>query len=242
MERARDRPVLGTIRLAVSIVWASGRRQVVWILVATVVTAAAVAGELLVGRTLLDLLAGSEQVDAGDLAPSLALLGVLLMVSALSQAVANELRIPLGEQVARRTMDEILDVATEVGLEAHEGPDFHDRLQRARFAAAGQSSAVVFGLVTVVTTLAVAIGVVAVLLSVAPVLVPIAVLGYVPVAYVNVRNNRATYEMEFDLTELQRERTHLEYLMTDRVEAKEVRSYGIVPTLRAWHAAFWTPA
>ena len=47
-----------------------------------------------------------------------------------------------------------------------------------------------------VSTLVVAIGVVAVLVSVAPVLVPFAVLGYVPIAYVNVRNNRARYALE----------------------------------------------
>ena len=147
--------------------------------------------------------------------------------------------MPLGEQVYRRTMDEILDVATEVELEAYEGSEFHDRLQRARLAAGGQSSAVVFGLVTIVSTLVVTVGVVAVLFTVAPILVPIAVLGYVPIALVNVRNNRARYQLELELTELQRDRSYLEYLMTDRNEAKEIRSYDIAPTLRAWHAELW---
>ena len=61
------------------------------------------------------------------------------------------------------------------------------------------------------------------LLTVAPVLVPLAILGYMPIAFVNVRNNRARYELERELTELQRDRSYLEYLMTERVEAKEVR-------------------
>ena len=90
-------------------------------------------------------------------------------------------------------MDEILDVATEVELEAYEGTEFHDRMQRARFAAGGQSVGSGVRLVTIVSTLVVAIGVVIVLMTVAPVLVPIAVLGYVPIAFVNVRNNRARY-------------------------------------------------
>ncbi len=238
MEAPRNRHALKTVRLAVSLVWASGRALFLLIVASTIVTGAAIAGQLLVGRTLLDLIAG-KNVDAGDLAPYLVALGVLLMVSALSQAGATELKIPLSEHLARHTMNELLDVATEVNLEAYEGANFHDRLERARFAATGQSSAVVFGLVTVVSTLVVAVGVVGVLLSVAPILVPIAVLGYVPIAYVNVRNNRATYQMEFDLTELQRERMYLEYLMTNRVDAKEIRSYGIVPTLRGWHADIW---
>ena len=137
-------------------------------------------------------------------------------------------------------MDEILDVATEVELEAYEGPEFHDRLQRARLAAGGQSSAVVFGLVTIVSTLVVTIGVVVVLLTVAPVLVPIAVLGYVPIALVNVpQQPRPLPSSSSEQTELQRDRSYLEYLMTDRIEAKEIRSYDVAPTLRRWHAELW---
>jgi ATP-binding cassette, subfamily B, bacterial len=239
MKTSENRHVFRTIRLALSLVWRSGRLQFLFILGATVVTSLSVAGQLLVGRQILDLLAGGSKVAASELAPYLVVLGALLMVSALSQAVTSELRIPLGEKVTRRTMDEILDVATEVELEEYEGSDFHDRLERARYAAGGQSSAVVFGLVTVMSTLIVAIGVVAVLLAVVPILVPVAVVGYLPIAYVNVRNNRATHQLEWELTELQRERSYLEYVMTDRVEAKEIRAYGIVPTLRSWHSGLW---
>jgi ATP-binding cassette, subfamily B, bacterial len=239
VEEQRDRHALRTIRLALSLVFASGRLQLVLIVASTVVTALSIAGQLLVGRQLLNLLAGSKHVDAGELAPYLVALGVLLMVSALSQAIVSELRIPLQEKVHRRTMDEILDVSTEVELEEYEGSEFHDRLERARYAAGGQSAAVVFGLVTVVSTLIVAVGVVGVLFTVVPILVPVAVIGYLPIAYVNVRNNRATYQLEWELTELQRERSYLEYVMTERVEAKEIRAYGIVPTLRGWHGALW---
>ncbi len=239
MTGARVRRVLRTIKLAISIVWEAGRRQLLTIIGASVVTSLAIAGQLLVGRSLLDMLADDRNVSAGDLAPDLVLLGVLLMVAALSQAVATELRLPLGEEVYRRTMNEILDVATEVDLETYESSDFHDRLQRARLAASGQSAAVVFGIVTIVSTLVVTIGVVAVLFTVAPILLPIALIGYVPIAVVNVRNNRARYQLELELTELQRDRSYMEYLMTERVEAKEVRAYDTAPTLRRWHAALW---
>jgi ATP-binding cassette subfamily B protein len=230
----------GTIRLAISLVYRSGRREMLLIVASSVVTSLAIAGQLLIGRTILDLLAGDDDVSAGDLAPYLVALGALLLLSALSQAFASELRVPLTEKVHRRAMDEILDVAIEVELETYEGSEFHDRLQRARIAAGGQSSAVVFGLVTIVTTLVVAIGVTTVLLTVAPVLVPAAVLGYVPIALVNVKNNRMRYEMERNLTELQRERAYLEWVMTERNDAKEIRSYAVAPTLRTWHAELWS--
>jgi len=233
------RGTLRTIRLAVSLVYRSGRRQLLVIVGASVITSVALAGQLLVGRTILDLLAENDRVDAGELAPYLAMLGILLLVAAMSQAVATELRLPLSEQVARHTMDQVLDVATEVELEAYEGAEFHDRLQRARLAAGAQSSAVVFGLVTIISTLVVTVGVVAVLVTVAPILVPIAVLGYLPIALVNVRNNHARYKLEVEQTELLRNRSYLEFVMTDRVEAKEIRAYEAAPTLRSWHAQLW---
>lgn len=239
MRLVRGRSTLRTIRLAISLVLESGRRLTAVIVGTSVVTSLAIAGQLLVGRELLDLLAGNDRVDAGELAPYLAILGVLLAVSALSQALVGELRVPLGERLYRRTMDEVLDVATEVDLEAYESTTFHDELQRARYAAGGQSSSVVFGLITIVSTLVIATGVVAVILTIAPLLVPIAVLGYVPIAWVNVRNNRARYQLELDMTELQRDRGYLEFVMTEREDAKEVRAYRTAPTLRRWHSELW---
>lgn len=234
----RARSAWRTVRLATSLVASAGRGQFAVIVASTFVSSAALAGELFVGRHLLDLLA-DDASGAGDLTVPLVLLAILLMVAAIARAVAAELRITLVEQVHRGAMDEILDVATEVDLEAYEGSEFADRLQRARVASAGQSAAVVFGLVTLVSTLVVAAGVVLVLLAVAPVLVPVAVLGYLPIAFVNVRKNRAHYELERDLTELGRDRLYLESLLTERAHAKEIRSFEMAPTIRRWHARLW---
>ena len=88
---------LGTIRAAVALVWSAGPRQLTIILLTTVVTSLAIAGQLLVGRTLLDRLADNEHTDAGELAGPLLVLGALMLIGAVSQAVAGELRIPLGE-------------------------------------------------------------------------------------------------------------------------------------------------
>ncbi len=55
--------MLATIRAALALVYSSGRRQLLLIFVSTIVTSAAIAGQLLVGRTLLDLLADSDRVE-----------------------------------------------------------------------------------------------------------------------------------------------------------------------------------
>ena len=170
----------------------------------------------------------NESVDAAELAPFLVALAALLIVSALSQALAGELRLPLGERVYRRTMDDILDVAVEVELEAYETSEFADQLERARLTAGGQSQAVVFGVVSIVSAFVIAAGIVAVLFGVAPILVPVALVGYVPIVLVTIRNNRARYRLEYELTELQRERAYLEYVLSDRTDTKEV------PPRTAW--------
>src|SRR5699024_5889375 len=71
------------------------------------------------------------------------------------------------------------------------------------------------------------------------ILVPVALLGYLPIALVNVRNNRARHQLEVEQTELLRNRSYLEFLMTDRSEATEIRAYGAAATLRRWHSEIW---
>ncbi len=239
MTRFGNRKAFGTIRLAIHLVVSADRRRLFFIVGATIITSLAVAAQLLIGRKLLDLISAESGATARELAPYLVLLAATLLIGSMGQAMATEHRVLLGEKVHRRTMNEVLDTATEVDLEEYERPEFHDRLGRATAAAGGQSSAVVFGLVTMVSTFAVSLGVVGVLITVTPTLIPIAVAGAIPVVVVNVRNNRARYEMERSQTELLRERGYFEYLMTGRGEAKEVRAYGTAPTLRTWHDALW---
>ena len=236
---ARSPAALTTVRLAMTLVWSAGRGYVLLVAAASVVVSVSLAGQLLVGRELLNLITGDEAVDPVDIVPYLVALGVMLLLSALSQAAATELRVPLSEQVHRKVTEQIFDIATEAEIEVYEGPEFHDRLARAQAGGGGHSSAIVWGTVTMLTTVFVALGVTAVLLTIAPVLVPIVVLGYLPVAFVTMRNNRAFHRMEWNLSEIQRERGYLQFLLTHRDEAKEIRSYGIAATLRRWHGEHW---
>ena len=227
------------LRLAIGLVYRSGPWQLTFVAASALLTSVMVAGQLLVGRTLLDLIAEGDSVGAGELAPYLLVLGSLMVVSAVSQAAAAEVR-----SAARRA-----GAPSDDGRDSRRRDRGRPRGVRGRGVprptAAGEDrcrravAAVVFGLVTIVSTLLVTIGVVVVLITVAPVLLPIALIGYLPVAFVNVRNTRARYRIEHELTELHRDRSYLEYLMTERPDAKEVRAYGIAPTLRTWHGDLW---
>ena len=92
-----------------------------------------------------------------------------------------------------------------------------------------------WGLITLLTTAVSSIAVGAVLLSVAPILVPVAVVAYVPIALASVRNTKAAYKMHYGLAELDRDRLYHERLLTGRLEAKEVRAFGLTTWLRTRH-------
>ncbi len=183
----------------------------------------------------MELLTDSTDVDAADLVPWLVLLGIALVGTSLVNTSTAELRILLGELVHRRAMDQLLEVTTAVELEAFEDPGFHDRVRLAREHADTYAWQVVWGLVTFITTVLSAVVVVGVLLSVAPLLVPVALVAFIPIAIVNVRNTRALYRMHYDLAELDRDRSYHERLLTDRLEAREVRAFGLAGWLRSRH-------
>ena len=162
-----------------------------------------------------------------------------LVATSLVNAAMAELRILIAELVHQRAMDQLLEVTTAVELEAFEDPSFHDRIRLARENADTYAWGVVWGLLTFSTAAFSAAVVVVVLLSVAPLLVPVALLALVPIAFVSVRNTRLLYRMHYDLAELDRDRTYHERLLTDRLEAREVRAFGLQQWLRARHDAMF---
>ena len=229
------RAALRTIRLAVRLVWSAAPRETLLTLVLTVVGALLTGAELLIGRELVNLLVDGNDVDAADLLPWLVLLGVSLVATSLVNASTAELRILLSELVQRRAVDQLLEVSTAVELEAFEDPGFHDRIRLAREHADTYAWQVVWGLVTFMTTAFSGAVIILVLLGVAPLLVPIALVAFIPIAVVNVRNTRALYRMHYGLAELDRDRSYHERLLTDRLEAREVRAFGLAGWLRARH-------
>ena len=227
------------LRIAGRLIFSAAPKETALIMVLTVSGAVLTAAELLVGRELVDLLVDGDDVTLSDLTPWLILLGASLVATSLVNAGAAELKILISELVQRRAVDELLEVATAAELEAFEDPQFHDRIRLAREHADTRAWQVVWGLVTLATTAFSSIAVVLVLLGVAPLLVPVAALGFAPIAFVTVRNTRALYRMHYELAEADRDRAYHERLLTDRLDAREVRAYGLATWLRARHDALF---
>jgi ATP-binding cassette, subfamily B, bacterial len=237
VQRRGPRRLLATATLAYRLVDSAARRELRWTLALTVTGSALTVGELLVGRQLVNLLVGDAAAETApiDLVPWLVLLGALLVGTALVNTAVAELRILLNELVHRRAIEQVLEAATTAELEDFEDPDFHDEVQRAREHADTYAWEVVWGLVTLMSTALSALAVLGVLLAIAPLLVPIAAVAYVPIAFAGVLNTRILYRLRYGLAELDRDRAYHERLLTGRLEAKEVRAFGLATWLRRRH-------
>ena len=229
-----------TVRLGVALVHSAAPRELWLTLALTVFGALLTAAELLVGRELVNLLVDADDATASELVPWLVLLGLTLVATALVTTGLNELRILTAELVHRRAMDQLLEVTTAVELEAFEDPTFHDRIRLAREHADTYAWEVVWGLVTLMTT---AFQSIAVGLGVAE--------RRTTARARRVRGVRADLVRQRPQhqgalppplrprRESDRDRTYHERLLTDRLEAREVRAFGLAGWLRARHDALF---
>ena len=132
-------------REAVRLVWAAGRRELLVVLAVKVVNGLGLAAVLLLGKGVLDevIAAGRSGAGAGEVLPRLLLLTVVTASLGFLSAIGREHREILAELASRYAQSQIIDVASEVELEAYDTPAFHNRLVRRPAAASsgpGRSS------------------------------------------------------------------------------------------------------
>lgn len=82
---------------------------------------------LLLGR---DALAAFGGAGPGGFFQPLGMLGLVYGLSMIFGLISGEMETFVTAQAQRKTMDEVLDVATTVRLEAYESPQFFDHLKR----------------------------------------------------------------------------------------------------------------
>ncbi len=228
----RDLP--GLIRSSLRLVWEAGRG--VFLLTATLqlLTAIAAGLQLFATKYALDsVLAAGGGDSFTTVVPSIAILVGLTVVMEVAGSVQSEQSRVLGELVARRAYDRVLDVSTKIDLIAYESPDFYDRLRRANMQGQFRSLQTVQSLLGLVGATIAAVGIVVALTSMQPWLLPIVTLGYVPVWLVSRKNTRDTYRFAFGMTPNDRQRNYLQNLLLSRDNAKEVRAFNLGPFLRA---------
>jgi ABC-type multidrug transport system fused ATPase/permease subunit len=185
---------------------------------------------LLLGRNALAAFTGAGQ---GTLFRPLSLLGVVYGLSTVFGMIAGELESLLTTQVQRKTMDDVLDVATSVRLEAYESPQFFDHLKRVESNALSEPATIVRTLMQLPANLAAVAAVVGALFLLQPLLLPIVALSIIPLALMTRINSRRAFEFAKERAPGDRERDYLRTLLTGKDEAKEVRAFGVGAELRS---------
>ena len=221
-------------REAVRLVWAAGRHELLVVLAVKVVNGLGLAAVLLLGKGVLDevIAAGRSGAGAGEVLPRLLLLTVVTASLGFLSAIGREHREILAELASRYAQSQIIDVASEVELEAYDTPAFHDRLVRA--AAGGQFRPwqVVEGLTGLAGAAIGIAGIALALLALQPWLVPLVLAASVPLLIAVARGGELMFGFRHRMTETERRRNYLYMLLSGKDAAKELRAFGLGGFLR----------
>ena len=223
---------LGRLRRLVgsslSLVWSSGRRLLLALVAVQLLSAVALAAQVItVERVLSGMLTTVQGHVMDEVLLPVLVLALLSAVAAVAGAVQGQLQRLLGESVGRRMWGQVLEVATGVGLRYFESPEFYNRLQRVQTSAVVRPYQVTQGLLAMGGALAASIGLGITLFAISPVLLPLVVVAGVPLLVTSSRESRLEFDFSVRQTPAVRLRGYFTLLQTGRDEAKEVRAYGL---------------
>jgi len=217
---------------AVRLAWRASARNLLGFAACEVLSALALAAQLLLVKGLLSNVIGSENPAAGPLIPYLVGLVAITVVGSAVRTIGSQQQVLLGELVRLETFAEIIRVSSGVPLEAFETPVFHDKLERARRAGAFRPVQMVNNVATFTSSLLACAGLATVLAAMQPLFLVLIAAAAIPLVVATLSNSRAAYIFEYALTANDRERTYLMELLTGRETAKELRAFSSTGYLR----------
>ena len=222
------------IRSSLSMVWASAPRPFLALVVLQVLSAAALALQVLAVKWVLSaVLATSEGAGIHGVVGPVLLLAGLTAFGAVSGAVQAQLQRVVGEMVARTMWTRVLGVAIGVDLRHFESPEFYDHLNRVQTNAVTRPYQVTQGVLSMASSGVATVGLGIALASVSPILLLLVLVGGIPLLVTSRRESRLEFDFSVRQTPVLRQRSYLALLQTGRDEAKEVRAFGLGDWLRS---------
>jgi ATP-binding cassette subfamily B protein len=226
---------------AFRVVWAAARREFIFTTTLQVASSIAVVAQLLLGREVLSiLLARGGHTDFTKSVPYVIALAVITGLVSVANIARFEYQQVLGEMITRHALERVLSVAMSTDLASFEQSSFHDRLQRAQMNSGSRPLQMTVGVTSLVGSATGAIGIGAALLFVQPFLVLVSIIAVVPVGLATLRAGRALYRFSFEQTERDRRRIYLQFLLTNKDSAKEIRAYALGETLRGRYSSLYS--
>ena len=238
--RRSVRALPALLRSAVGLAWNADRRAFAIVSGLELVSGVAIAAQVYFVTKVVAALLNSERGEPVTRAlPPIIALAVLITYSGVSDAIVRQQQRLLAFLTERNTRRRILDVAGAVDLWSYETSSFYDRLRRVQTSAMTRPYFLTLGLISVVGGLAGAVSLAVAVVLIQPMLLPLIVASGVPLWLTGRRSSRREFAFAVAATPVQRMRDYLDTTLTGRSEAKELRAFGAVATLRKRYDAVY---
>ena len=214
------------VRLSLALVWRAAKRELLEIVALQTLMAAALAGQLLLVRSLLSHLVGRTAQFTALVPQILGITGLTIAIGLATTVLGLRGRL-LGQLVALHASTDVVRTATSVDLITYEVPGFHDHLQRAQLAAASRPAAMVQELIGTAGAILSIGGIAFALLVIQPLFCLLALAAYVPIWLATRRAGSVGYRQSVEQTERLRMRQYLFETLTTKAPAQEIRAFGI---------------
>ena len=235
------RGLVRVARSAVRVAWSASPRLFAACALAQLVVAILLGVQVLMGKLALDAILDAASTD-GSVRDAIAPLVGLVAAGAVGSLVGTFQGLAqrvLGEQVRRTTLDDTLAVTTAVDLETFESPEFFDDLQRVQTNALVQPLTLSQGLVGSIGGVLGIGGLTVALLAIEPLVVPLLFASALPLWLLSRASGKLEFAFNVAQTPGNRLRLYLVYTLTGREQAKEMRAFGLGPSLRRrWERSY----
>jgi ATP-binding cassette subfamily B protein len=231
----------GLARSAIQIARASNRSLFYLSAAAQILIAVLLGVQVLLAKLALEAIleATATNGTVDDALPSLIGLVAAGALSSFASTFQVQAQRLLGEHVRRETLEATLDVTTAVDLETFESPEFFDDLQRVQTNSLTQPLTLSQGLITTFGGIMGVAGLTLALILIEPLLVPMLLVSALPLWLVSRATGRIEFDFNYAQTPGHRLRFYLLQTLMGRIEAKEVRAFGLgSPLFQRWHDSY----
>lgn len=160
--------------------------------------------------------------------PLVLVAGAAIVLGALLQAVSGYIREAQSQSLSDHVQSLIHAKSLELDLSFYEGPDFFDKLHRAQEEAPHRPAQVIDNLMNIFRAAVSVVGIMAVLLYALPwYTVLILALSALPPAVVRLVSSNRMFSWRMKRTPAERHVYYLNWLLTGRPHAKELRLFGL---------------
>lgn len=219
-----------TLRL----MWAVTNGQIVWMLLLIIIESALFFSSLYIFRLLINAVAQTKAANRfTNVTNYLFLAGLASVLYVIIKAITAFISEKYSARVSEYLDDRIHVSAINLDLGFYESPGYFDIMKRAKDAGPDKPNVILTNLVDITKNGMMMLVIGSVLISISWVLLPLLALFILPTLMVRIKYADRYYKWRRYQTPLERKSSYLSSLITEEVNAKEIRAFGLGNYLRS---------